>query len=131
MKLATMLAAVVLAFAFAAPATAQQATPTLYKRLGGYDAVASVTDEFLHRLSVDPGFGRFFGGHSTDSLKILRQHVVDQLCAATGGPCVGSTWLHLPRSVTTGHRASLRSPPESRHSQSATQRLARRVFDAA
>jgi hypothetical protein len=54
MKLASLLVAVVLAFAIATPATAQPATPTLYKRLGGYDAVASVTDEFLRRLSVDP-----------------------------------------------------------------------------
>jgi hypothetical protein len=28
----------------------------LYKRLGGYDAIAAVTDEFLARLSMGPGF---------------------------------------------------------------------------
>lgn len=27
-------------------------------------------------------------GHSTDSIKKIRQNIVDQLCAATGGPCV-------------------------------------------
>lgn len=72
MKLATTVAFIV-ALAVAAPATAQQA-PALYKRLGGYDAIAAVTDDFLGRLSTDPAFARFFGGHSTDSLKKLRQH---------------------------------------------------------
>ena len=51
MKLVTALAACVIAFAVAAPAAAQQTTtPTLYKRLGGYDAIAAVTDDFVGRL---------------------------------------------------------------------------------
>jgi hemoglobin len=96
MKLTTV-AGFVIALAVAAPATAQQ-PPTLYKRLGGYDAIAAVTDEFLARLSGDASFARFFGGHSTDSLKKLRQLVVDQLCAATGGPCV-----YIGRDMKTAH----------------------------
>ena len=97
MTLKNVLAAVALAIAVAAPAAAQQ-PPTLYKRLGGYDAIAAVTDEFLARLSTDPSFARFFGGHSTDSLKKLRQLVVDQLCVATGGPCV-----YIGRDMKTSH----------------------------
>jgi hemoglobin len=97
MTLKTVLAAVALAIIVATPAAAQQ-PPTLYKRLGGYDAIAAVTDEFLARLSTDPGFARFFSGHSTDSLKKLRQLVVDQLCAATGGPCV-----YIGRDMKTTH----------------------------
>ena len=97
MKLPSTLFAFVLALAVAWPASAQQ-TPTLYKRLGGYDAIAAVTDDFLGRLSADPTFARFFGGHSTDSLKKLRQNVVDQLCAATGGPCV-----YVGRDMKTSH----------------------------
>jgi hemoglobin len=81
----------------AVPAAAQQ-PPTLYKRLGGYDAIAAVTDDFLGRLSGDAAFARFFGGHSADSLKKLRQLVVDQLCAATGGPCV-----YIGRDMKTAH----------------------------
>ena len=96
MKLATALAFVV-ALAVAAPAGAQQAA-TLYKRLGGYDALAAVADDFLGRLSTDTAFARFFGGHSTDSLKKLRQHVVDQLCVTTGGPCI-----YLGRDTKTTH----------------------------
>jgi hemoglobin len=66
---------------------AQQAPKPLYQRLGGYDAVAAVSDEFITRLATDPQFGRFFAGFSEDSKIRLRQHLVDQLCQATGGPC--------------------------------------------
>lgn len=97
MRLATLLAASALALALATPAYAQQ-SPTLYKRLGGYDALAAVTDDFLARLAGDPQFARFFGGHSTDSMARLRQHVVDQLCAATGGPCI-----YVGRDMKTSH----------------------------
>jgi len=82
----------------AMPAAASQSAPSLYKRLGGYDALAAVTDDFLQRLVGDPQFARFFGGHSTDSLKKIRQNIIDQLCAATGGPCV-----YIGRDMKTTH----------------------------
>ncbi len=65
----------------------QSQAPSLYKRLGGYDALAAVTDDFLGRLSTDAQLKRFFVGHSTESLKQIRGHIVDFLCQATGGPC--------------------------------------------
>ena len=77
------------------PASAGQ---SLYKRLGGYDALAAVTDDFVQRLATDPQLAKFFAGHSTDSLKRLRQLVVDQLCEATGGPC-----YYTGRSTKTAH----------------------------
>ena len=69
---------------------AMQAKPTdsLYKRLGGYYAIAAVTDDFITRLAGDPDLGRFFIGHGTESNKRIRQMLVDQLCEATGGPCI-------------------------------------------
>ncbi len=67
---------------------AQTEGPTLYQRLGGYEAIAAVTDDFIGRLLADAQLARFFTGHSTDSKGEIRQHIVDQLCAATGGPCV-------------------------------------------
>ena len=72
---------------------------TLYQRLGGYDAIAAVTDDFIGRMATDKQLGRFFVGHSEDSLKKIRQHVVDQLCAATGGPCV-----YTGRDMKTSHK---------------------------
>src|ERR1051325_2634154 len=61
---------------------------SLYKRLGGYDAIAAVTDDFIGRLATDKQLGRFFAGASESSQKRIRQLVVDFLCNATGGPCV-------------------------------------------
>lgn len=74
---------------YSAPLPAPPPGPrSLYQRLGGYDPIAAVTDDFIGRLLNDRQLGRFFTGASTDSKKRIRQLVVDQLCAATGGPCV-------------------------------------------
>ncbi|HUH91675.1 MAG TPA: group 1 truncated hemoglobin [Casimicrobiaceae bacterium] len=86
-KLKAAVTGFALLLALALPAAAQQSGPSLYKRLGGYDALAAVTDDFLGRLSTHPAFTRFFAGHSSDSIKRIRQRIVDQLCAVTGGPC--------------------------------------------
>ena len=90
-------------FAFAAiPALADTHTemkPSLYKRLGGYDALAAATDDFIGRMATDPQLGKFFVGHSKDSLARIRQLVVDQLCAATGGPCV-----YIGRDMKSSHQ---------------------------
>ncbi len=61
---------------------------SLYERLGGYNAIAAVVDDFVGRLVADKQFEHFFVGHSTDSKKRIRQHIVDQFCAAAGGPCI-------------------------------------------
>lgn len=60
---------------------------SLYKRVGGYDAIAAVTDDFLARMIADPQLNKFFVGFSNESKKRIRQHIVDFLCQATGGPC--------------------------------------------
>ena len=83
----------------AAESAAQAPTaPSLYKRLGGYDALAAVTDDFIGRLASDPEIKPFFAGHATDSLKRIRQLVVEQLCAVTGGPCA-----YTGRDMKTSH----------------------------
>ena len=86
-----------LLFAACASNAAAQ-TPTLYKRLGGYDAIAAVSDDFIGRLASDKQLSRFLVGLSTDSQKRLRQLIVDQLCAATGGPCI-----YIGRDMKTTH----------------------------
>ncbi|HET8774782.1 MAG TPA: group 1 truncated hemoglobin [Thermoanaerobaculia bacterium] len=73
--------------------------PSLYKRLGGYDALAAVTDDFIGRMATDKDLSKFFAGHSKDSLMKIRQLVVDQLCAATGGPCV-----YIGRDMKSAHQ---------------------------
>ncbi|HLI96040.1 MAG TPA: group 1 truncated hemoglobin [Candidatus Baltobacteraceae bacterium] len=63
-------------------------TPSLYKQLGGYDGIAAVTDDFIHRLASDSRFAKFFAGVSDAHKARIRQMFVDLLCAKTGGPCV-------------------------------------------
>ena len=72
---------------------------SLYHRVGGYDAIAAVVDDFVGRLVGDKQFVRFFDGHSTDSLKRIRQHIVDQFCAGAGGPCI-----YTGRDMKTSHQ---------------------------
>ena len=74
------------------------ASDSLYKRLGGYDAIAAVIDDFIPRLVGDPQLKRFFGGVSALSGAHLRQHLVEQVCAATGGPC-----LYTGRDMKSAH----------------------------
>ena len=89
-------APVVPLYAAAPPQTAGQ--KTLYQRLAGYDALTAVSDDFLGRLASDPQMGRFFVGLSTDSKVRVRQHIVDFLCTATGGPC-----KYTGRDMKTAH----------------------------
>jgi hemoglobin len=90
--LGTLLPALALALSLATllSASAQDGMTkkSLYERLGGYNAIAAVVDDFVGRLVTDKQFERFFVGHSTDSKKRIRQHIVDQFCAGAGGPCV-------------------------------------------
>ncbi len=100
-KLFPMVLGVLLCGALAAAGSAQAQAPaaaSLYQRLGGYDAIAAVSDDFLGRLAADKQMSRFFAGVSADSLRKLRQHVVDQLCEASGGPC-----YYFGRSMKTVH----------------------------
>jgi hemoglobin len=91
------LATVVLLGTAAATVSAQN--NSLYKRLGGYDALAAVTDDFITRLATDKQLGRFFVGASENSKMKIRQLLLDQLCAATGGPCV-----YIGRDMKTAHK---------------------------
>jgi hemoglobin len=71
---------------------------TLYQRMGGYDVIAAVVDDFIKQLGQDPAFKRFGGGRSMDSLHRTRQLVVDQICYLAGGPCD-----YLGRDTKTAH----------------------------
>jgi hemoglobin len=76
-----------------------QSQETLYKRLGGYDAIAAVTDDFLGRLLTHKDLSRFFIGTSDNSKMKIRQLVVDFLCFKSGGPCV-----YTGRSMKDSHK---------------------------
>jgi hemoglobin len=82
-----------------AAASAQE--KSLYQRLGGYDAIAAVSDEFIARLAGDEQEKRFFIGFSDDSKMRIRQHLVDFVCKAAGGPC-----YYTGRDMKTAHAGS-------------------------
>src|ERR1700751_2466098 len=79
--------AAVAPFYVATPQVAAQQSKTLYQRLGGYEAIAAVTADVLGRLATDPQLKRFFVGPNKEGLPRIRQHFIDFLCKATGGPC--------------------------------------------
>ncbi len=72
---------------------------TLYKRLGGYDAINAVVIEFADRLFSDKKLDRFFGALSTDSRERFKELNTSLVCSATGGPCT-----YLGRAMTTAHQ---------------------------
>ncbi len=99
--LALVLAVAVLDHAvagFAQEKAVKSPEKTLYKRLGGYDVIASMVDDFLGRLGKDQQFSRFGTGRSLASKKRARQLIVDQICGLTGGPCV-----YIGRDMKTSH----------------------------
>jgi hemoglobin len=71
---------------------------TLYARLGGYDAIAAIVDEFLQTLASDPQMSRFAAGMNLERRKRNRQLTLDFLSAASGGPT-----LYLGQDLKTAH----------------------------
>jgi hemoglobin len=63
-------------------------TTTLYKRLGGYDAIAAVVDSLMVRIKDDDKLRRFYDRRGADGIAREQQLLVDFLCASTGGPMV-------------------------------------------
>lgn len=92
-------AAAIMTAAPSLSAEAQSNSNTLYKRIGGYDAIAAVTDDFVGRLVNDPLIAPFFKGHSQNTLVRIRQLVIEQICQATGGPCI-----YTGRDTKTAHK---------------------------
>ena len=66
---------------------AYETTPSgsLYDRLGGKAAITAVVDEFVAKVAAD---NRINGRFATTDIPKLKRHLVDQVCAASGSPCV-------------------------------------------
>lgn len=94
----------------AAPAVIQRSPGTLYHRIGGYDALAAMVDEFLGRMLSDPQIEPFFRDLQPGEKQRVRQMLVDQLCEATGGPCV-----YVGKDMKTAHTGlDIREPDWTR-----------------
>ena len=73
-------------------------TDTLYARLGGYDAIAAVSDDLLTRLRADAQLARFWQKRADDSVRREKQLLIDFLCSASGGPL-----YYVGRDMKTSH----------------------------
>ncbi len=86
-RISRIMAVVCLFAAMAIGASAQDTMmkeKSLYDRLGGKEALTAVVDEFVARAAADARINKKFGKTNIPRLKF---HLVEQLCAATGGPC--------------------------------------------
>jgi hemoglobin len=83
-----------------APA-AEQAAPSLYDRLGGAYAIATVVDDFIERLLVNPTLNAnpaIRQARDRVPKAGLKFHVTTLVCQVTGGPC-----QYVGRSMKAAH----------------------------
>lgn len=74
-------------------------TKTLYERLGGYDAIASIADDLMPRMRADANLRRFYEHRGEDGLQRSRQLLIEFICAAAGG-----TVYYAGRDMKTTHK---------------------------
>jgi len=79
-------------------ASSAPATPTLYQRLGGREAIKQVVDDFVANLAADPRVNARFKGLDAAKMTKLQTDLADQICDVTGGPCA-----YLGRDMKTVH----------------------------
>jgi hemoglobin len=58
---------------------------SLYERLGGYNAIVAVVDDFVANVAADKRINKFFAKANIGRLKA---RLVEQICQGTGGPCI-------------------------------------------
>jgi hemoglobin len=92
MSLAAIAAAV---FACSVASTSAGAQTPLYYRLGGYDAILAVTDDFIRNVAVDQRINGFFAHADIPS---FRRKLADFICVGTGGPCI-----YVGRDMVSAH----------------------------
>ena len=96
MRAGSGLAAVAAAVIASAVATnSANAQASLYDRLGGYDAILAVTDDFIKNVAADKRINGFFA--HTD-IPAFRRKLADFLCVGTGGPCI-----YFARNMVSAH----------------------------
>ena len=69
----------------AIPTSAMAQTRTLYERLGGYEPIQAVVDQSIKNIAADKRINRFF---AKADIANLRRQLADQICVASGGPCI-------------------------------------------
>ena len=83
-----ILGVVALGVFLSGPALGQEAgEKSLYERLGGYEGISAVVNDFAGKLFIDPQVGPFFKGMGADTRKSFIQKNINLVCNVTGGPC--------------------------------------------
>ena len=72
---------------------------SLYQRLGGQDAIVAVVDDFVGNVAADARINQQF---ANTHIPRLKQLLVEQICAGTGGPC-GYTGRDMKSAHTGRH----------------------------
>jgi hemoglobin len=96
LALPAALAAAVLVAACQDMSMKPMADKSLYDRLGGKGAITAVVDDFVGNVAGDKRINGFFAKADVPRLKM---NLVDQICQATGGPCV-----YKGRDMKTAHK---------------------------
>ena len=61
---------------------------SLYKRIGGYDAIAGFVDLAFPRVAMHPQLHKYFAGHADNSKYRQRQLIIDKLASTLHGPTI-------------------------------------------
>ena len=67
--------------------TTSSATPSLYRRLGGREAISGVVDQFVVNALADPRIGPAFKALPPAKVGPLKTNIADFICENAGGPC--------------------------------------------
>lgn len=78
-------AAAVLVAACTPSLESAEASDTLYSRLGGQPAIEAVVAQTISNVAADQRINGYFAGVD---IPALNDRLVNQMCEATGGPCV-------------------------------------------
>jgi hemoglobin len=71
------------------------AKASLYERLGGLPYIQIVVDDFVANVAADDRINKRF---EKTNILVLKKHLIDQICQATGGPC-----KYTGRDMKTAH----------------------------
>ena len=85
-KITSMVVAVAATWALSST-TSFAADASLFERLGGQGAIQAVVTKFIGNVGADKRINGYF---ATADLKKLNKLLVEQVCAASGGPCTYS-----------------------------------------
>ena len=73
--------------------------PSLYKRLGGREGIATVVGDFTASMAADPRVNARFKDAKPADLERFKSNLSDQICEASGGPC-----SYVGKDMKTAHK---------------------------